>query len=119
MLKEKIKIPRKHPFRDFALIKTLSGTYVCPGWHPVPPDTTRDDIELIESEEYIEPITVTKEPEVIESAPLYFKAPSSKGDKTYNVSFIKGVWNCDCPATTFFKGPCKHIKKFKQELETK
>lgn len=118
MSKEKIKIPRHEVFKDFALIRTLSGSFVCPGWHPVPDDTTRDDIELVDNENYTPPV---KDP-VIVSEPvenLSFIEKSSKGDSTYHITRINGLWNCDCPASTFFKGPCKHIKKFQQETDLK
>jgi hypothetical protein len=109
---EKIKIPRHPAFKDFGIFKTIGNTYVCPGWHEVPDGTTREDILLVD--DYL-PI---KKEDVIEttekpSKDLRFEALSSKGDKKYIVTYMKGEWDCSCPARTFFKGPCKHIKKFK------
>jgi len=109
---EKIKIPRHQVFRDFAIVKTIGKTYVCPGWYEVPEGTTREDIELVD--DYTLPLKekVKAAPEVT-SKDLSFEALSSKGDKMYIVTFTKGEWDCTCPARTFFKGHCKHIKKFK------
>lgn len=104
----------------FAIVNILDKTYVCPGWVEVPQGTTRDQIELtsdlptIKKKKSIE----TSEVKKVKTEILKFKALSSKGDKTYDVTSINGEWDCTCPASTFFRGPCKHIKKFK-DSETK
>lgn len=111
----KIQIPRHPVIRDFAIVKTLSGTYVCPGWHPVPPDTTRADIELV---------NITPEKEVQDvpkksTMALEFQIPSSNGKSMYTVKRSPGgVWSCNCPATQYFSKTCKHIKKKMEECET-
>ena len=104
----------------FAIVRIGDKTYVMPGWHKVPSGTTRDQVELTSELSNIKVKNPSKSPEVkIEKTErLSFKALSSKGDKTYNVTSISGVWDCTCPASTFFRGPCKHIKKFK-DVETK
>jgi len=109
---EKIKIPRHAAFKDFGIFRTIGKTYVCPGWIEVPHGTTREDILLVD--DYTLPIKeVVKETTEEPVKDLRFEALSSKGDKKYIVTFKKGEWDCTCPARTFFKGPCKHIKKFK------
>lgn len=110
----KIKIPTyPGPFyKIFGIVKTLSGTYVCPGWHPVPDGTTRDQIEMIHPEGWIPP---KKEEPKKPGKDLFFDATSSKGDQTYKVTRIRGNWDCTCPAKSFRRGECKHIKKFKEE----
>ena len=42
---------------------------------------------------------------------------SIKGKK-YDIRFDPSriEWSCDCPASNFFRGPCKHIKAKKEEL---
>jgi hypothetical protein len=104
----------------FAIANILNKTYVMPGWHEVPFGTTRDQVELTSELSNIKVKNPSKSPEVkIEKTErLSFKALSSKGDKTYDVTSINGEWDCTCPASTFFRGPCKHIKKFK-DVETK
>jgi hypothetical protein len=120
---KKIKINTgSHGFSPgfFAIVRIGDKTYVMPGWHKVPSGTTRDQVELTSELSNVKVKNPSKSPEVkIEkNERLSFKALSSKGDKTYNVTSIGGVWDCTCPASTFFRGPCKHIKKFK-DVETK
>lgn len=109
---EKIKIPSHPVFKDFGIVKTVGKTYVCPGWHEVPEGTTRDQIELVDGYSIKKKEVVIEEPKEVQKD-LTFKALSSKGDKEYIVTYKDGAWDCTCPARTFFKGPCKHIKKFK------
>ena len=102
----------------FGIVNVGGKTYVCPGWIEVPLGTTREQIEL----DFELPII---KPEVAEDAPktpskaLKFEAKSSKGDKIYTVTFENGRWDCTCPARMYFKGHCKHIKKFESETLSK
>lgn len=110
----KYKIPRDRVFKDFALVQTLTGLYVCPGWIQVDKGTTRNDIEfsddiLIKSE-----IVSTETPKISQKD-VEFKVHSSNGKSEYLVTFKGGQWNCNCPASSFRRGYCKHIKA----LETK
>tara|TARA_B110000977_G_C10896333_1_gene423448 strand:- start:218 stop:559 length:342 start_codon:yes stop_codon:yes gene_type:complete len=106
------KIPRHQVFRDFAIINTISGTYVCPGWHPVEPGTLREQIVLVD---YIENNPVSKKVDtpvqkINVKQTKHFKVLSSNGKTHYNVDFDGKEWYCDCPASNFFRGHCKHIK---------
>lgn len=110
---QKIKLPLDLFHKDkFVIVRVLSGTYVCPGWHKVPPDTTRDQIEfdmtVIPSKRKV----VTDETKTND---IEVKVKSSKGDKTYTVSYKSGIWNCTCPAKSFRRGDCKHIIKIKNK----
>lgn len=109
----KYKIPHHPVFRDFAIVKTINGTFICPGWIPVDADTTRDDVEFTET------VNIVKNEDVLETPKIdqlkEFKVPSSNGKSEYLVKFQHGVWSCTCPASTFRRGNCKHIK----EIETK
>jgi hypothetical protein len=105
----KYKITRHPVFKDFGLVTTLNGLYICPGWIPVDEGTTRDDIEFSDD------ITVNKNKQPLKSPEiaqkdLEFKVPSSNGKSEYLVTFKRGQWNCNCPASSFRRGHCKHIK---------
>ena len=105
----KYKIPRDRVSKDFGIMRTLSGTYICPGWIPVDEGTTRDDVEFDDNiiiEKPIVPTQLKAEPQV----DLEFVVPSSNGKTEYLVKFQRGVWSCNCPASSFRRGDCKHIK---------
>ena len=105
---QKIVLPQDPMYKTvFAIINTVSGTYVCPGWHPVPPGTTRDQIEFDMTS------TPSKKQDVTESSKtsdITVEVAASKGNKTYTVSFKAGRRDCTCPAKNFRHGDCKHIK---------
>ena len=105
---KKIKVRTGHPY--FAIIKTLSGTYVCPGWTPVPEGTTREMIELDVSDISYYRKTST---EVKQEPSREWQVEASKPGKFYTVSFNGTEWDCTCPAKTFRHGDCKHIKSIK------
>lgn len=101
----------------FAIVRTGSGTYVCPGWHPVPNGTTRDQIKFDET------VTVSKK-KPLPPAPKQtvskqeWQVSGSKPGVKYTITEINGKWDCTCPAKNFFRGDCKHIKAKKNELIT-
>ena len=108
--------PRSRFYGDvFAIVKTLSGTYVCPDWHPVPDGTTRDQIRFFEADN-------TSKKQVAPSAPKESKPKQewtvngSKAGVTYIISDNNGSWSCTCPSNNFHRGDCKHIKAKKAEL---
>lgn len=114
---EKFKIPADRAFGGaFAIVKTISGTYVCPGWHPVPEGTTREQIEIdmsviatkIESSVEATKMATNRSYEVVVSG--------SKPGKEYVVKMERGRWSCTCPASTFRRGDCKHIKLEQEKL---
>lgn len=78
-------------------------TYVCPGWHVVPKDTTLEEVYARWIQEF---------PKETETKPIYKISEivkSSKGDKDYKVTFDGTWWNCDCVGFGFYK-KCKHCK---------
>ena len=108
-----IKHPSHASFNDFAIVKILGKTYICPGWHEVPNGTTRDDVKLEESAT-ISRKKATQVSSDQSTGPKLFRVLSSKGDKKYIVTLnTRGEWDCDCPARQFRRGDCKHIKKIK------
>jgi len=117
---KKIKINTgNHGFSPgfFAITRVLDKTYVMPGWHVVPSGTTRDQVELTSELSNIKVKNPSKGPEVSvkeTEKDLRFEALSSKGDKKYIVTYKNGDWDCTCPARTFFKGHCKHIKSYSE-----
>ena len=113
----KYKIPRHPVFKTFGLVKTLSGTYVCPGWIPVDEGTTRDDIEFSD-DIIIEKPTISTSVKPEPQKDLEFKVPSSNGKSEYLVRFQKGFWSCTCPASTFRRGNCKHIKEYETKINS-
>jgi len=96
----------------FGIVKTLSGTYVCPGWHPVPDGTTRDQIRFEEA------VNVPKKEALPVSPKREWQVDGSRAGVTYTISDSNGSWNCSCPAKSFQRGDCKHIKAKKAELLT-
>ena len=110
---KKYTFPQDHCYGDvFALVTTGSGTYVCPGWHPVPDGTTRDQIKFGKSTKVVKPKPI---PVVTKTKTRSWKVESSKLGKFYDVTEINGTWDCTCPAKNFFRGDCKHIKSKKTE----
>lgn len=82
-----------------AIVTVASGTYLCPGWIPVPSNTTRNDIK------WIRPL-----PPKIRS----FNVAGSNGKTTYKVTNINDRWSCDCTGFKFHKR-CKHITHVQEE----
>lgn len=111
---EKIKVNTGRNY--FAIVTTLSGTYVCPGWIPVPSGTTR---EMIELEMDVQSSPKQKTPELKNEPTREWKVEASKPGKFYQVTHSQGGWDCTCPAKMFHRGDCKHIKGIKsgQKLE--
>lgn len=92
----------------FAIVKTLNGTFVCPGWHEVPEGTTREQIKFLPSEK--------KKVEIkVEAVEQSWKVEASKPGKFYEVRFNGKSWSCTCPSAQFHRGDCKHIKAKKSE----
>jgi len=112
---QKIVLPLHPGYKDvFAIVKTLSGTYVCPGWHPVPSGTTRDQIEFDMTSTPSVKEAATEEPKM---ANKEWQIESSKKNKFYTVSLRGTTWDCTCPAKNFHRGDCKHIKAQKSLQE--
>lgn len=104
-----IKIPIEKPFKTFAIVTLLSGTYICPGWHSVPKGTEREDILLVDEEPQTKKKALPKKNVEVSE----WKVLSSKGDKTYTVK-NNPKWSCTCPAYQWGRGDCKHIKGVKK-----
>jgi hypothetical protein len=111
MSKEIFTFPHSDFYGEvFAIVKTISGTYVCPGWHPVPEGTERDQIRFLPSDK---PKRVElKNEQTIEKT---WKVESSKPGKFYTVLFNGKSWSCNCPSAQFHRGDCKHVKMKKSE----
>lgn len=105
----KYKIKKHPPFRDFVFVETLRGMYICPGWIPVDKGTTRNDVEF-EDDIIIESDKQSSESSNINQPDQEFMVPSSNGKSEYLVTFKRGQWNCNCPASSFRRGHCKHIE---------
>lgn len=98
----------------FAIVNTISGTYICPGWHSVPLGTTREQIEFDMTVIPSKPKVAT---DVAKTNDIEVEVAATKSNKTYTVSFKTGRWDCTCPAKSFRRGDCKHIKEQKTKLK--
>jgi hypothetical protein len=107
---KKIKVNTGREY--FAIVQVLGGTYVCPGWTPVPEGTTRDMIELDMNVQSSPQKTST---EVKQEPPKEWRVEASKPGKFYTVSIDTRGWDCTCPAKMFHRGDCKHIKNVKSK----
>jgi hypothetical protein len=117
---EKVKVNTGNHGWDptfFAIVNILDKTYVMPNWIEVPKGTTRDQIELVSDLPIVKKDSQPEKPKTSHKKKSW-KVESSKPGKFYDVTFLNGEWDCTCPARTFFRGPCKHIKKLKK-TETK
>ena len=96
----------------FGIVNQGDLTYVIPGWHEVPSGTTRDQIELV----YNEPSYMKPKPiEATKSNDMTWEVQGSKGS-VYKVTLRNSKWDCSCPARTFRRGDCKHIKLKKSAI---
>lgn len=92
------RVPNHPVFKSFAIVKTLSGTYICPGWIPVPDNIDRKDVQW--------------ETLIPKSPPSDFTEHFIKGATgDYKVTISNHYGNrCTCPGYTFRK-TCRHIKE--------
>jgi hypothetical protein len=115
MTKEKIIIPADPHFKSvFAIVNTPGKTFVCPGWHEVPIGTTRDQIEMDMNAIPIKKKVVLEEPKTTRYEII---VQGSKPGREYTVKLDRGMWSCTCPAATFQRGHCKHVKAEQNKLE--
>jgi hypothetical protein len=112
---ETFTFPRHDHFGEvFGIIQTLSGTYVVPGWYPVPEGTTREQIFF---EEDTTPPKQKEAPRAPENKSYEASVAGSKPGKFYTVKFEHNRWSCTCPAATFQRGDCKHVKQEQKKFE--
>ena len=96
----------------FGIVNQGDKTYVIPGWHEVPLGTVREQIELVYNEpSYMKPAPT----ESTKSSDMTWEVEGSNG-AIYKVTLRKDRWDCTCPARTFRRGDCKHIKLKKSTL---
>lgn len=109
---EKIIIKPHQQFGTaFAIVNTISGTYICPGWYPVPEGFTRDLVEFDMTGQIDRKV---KEPVKEISEVKTYSVEASKPGKFYEVKNNNGKWSCTCPSASFHRGDCKHVKKLKE-----
>jgi len=83
-------------------------TYVVPGWHVVPSDTTLDEVKEHWEKETFELDKFSINPE----SPLSETVVSSRTGEKYEVRFSGRYWSCTCMGFSF-KGRCKHVEQIK------
>lgn len=98
----------------FGFANTLSGTYIVPGWYPVPAGTLREQVEF-DMSDYVPREAKTSEVTKTLASKVY-KVEASKPGNFYEVKNQNGNWSCSCPSASFHRGDCKHVKKLKDEL---
>jgi hypothetical protein len=99
----------KHPYLPVSIIRFGNKYMIYPAGIPCIPETTLDDIEVIESNK---PKVVVEKPQ----KPKWM-FESSSGDGFYQVIENMGKLKCNCPGTWRAKDRrCKHIKEVEQEL---
>ena len=87
-------------------ISILGGkTFVIPGWHEVPNGTTLEEVH----DHWVQTKPVQEEKP---SHTIYETIDSSKGNKTYEVTFDGTWWNCTCVGFGFRKD-CRHVQETK------
>jgi len=107
----KYKVP-KHNILPVAIVRFISKTMIYPAQIECHPETTLNDIVVIESEEQKEKVQI-EAPKKEESKTWKFESASGGG--TYVVKQTPKGLKCDCPGTWRAKDRrCKHIK----EVET-
>lgn len=123
---EKIILPLHYHYKDvFGIAKTLSGTYVCPGWHPVPEGTTREQIVFDPNLPFscppdLDPNRIVEKKEETVEVTQTWIVEGSKPGRNYTVKAERGKWFCTCPSSQFHRhSDCKHIKAKKEETEKK
>ena len=100
---------KKHAYLCVAIVKFGNKYMIMPASIPCIPETTLDDIEVIED----------KKPKVVVEKPQkqQWMFESSSGDGFYQVTENMGKLKCNCPGTWRAKDRrCKHIKEVEKEL---
>jgi len=112
---KKIIIPADLCYKDiFVVVNIQDKAYVCPGWHELPIGTTRDQIEVDMSVIPIKKVTSTGAPKNgLYEAIVKGTRPGTE----YVVKFDRGGWSCTCPAATFQRGDCKHVKAEQKNIK--
>jgi hypothetical protein len=112
-LTTKNMLPINTVFKSFlppAIAKFNGITYVVPGWHPVPEETTLEEAfkywvkDLPESEKEITPIDDFQKMVI-----------SKRTGEEYCVRFTGRYWSCTC-AGFGYRSRCKHIDETKKQL---
>ena len=99
----------KHRYLPVSIIRFKNKYMIYPAGVPCIPETTLDDIEVIESNK---PKVVVEKPQ----KPKWM-FESSSGDGFYQVIENMGKLKCNCPGTWRAKDRrCKHIKEVEIEL---
>ena len=87
-------------------ITTIGGkTYACPGWHVIPEGTTLEEV-------YSRWTKLHPKEEAKPENHISEEVKSSKGDKTYTVTFDGKYWSCECVGFQYNR-KCKHVTEIK------
>jgi hypothetical protein len=94
-----------------SIIRLGGKAWACAGqnWVPCPYDTKLDDLVWDRDPPWDKYKDTFQKTEIIKTI------KGSKGDN-YKVSYINGVWNCECHGF-MFRRKCKHIEQVKNLLQ--
>jgi hypothetical protein len=106
----------KHVYLPVAIARLSNKTIIMPAGIECHPETTLDDIIVIDNTPKIEVVDVQLKPKQPELRSWSFE--SSSGGGTYFVKETKnGFLRCDCPGVWRAKDrKCKHMKEVEKEL---
>lgn len=105
-----MSLPKGTKFKSFlppVLVAIGGKTYVCPGWHEVPEETTLKEVYKHWTQD--KPKQEPKPSHTISET-----VDSSTGGKSYTVTFDGMYWNCECVGFGFRKD-CRHINQVKEK----
>ena len=86
-------------------------TYVVPGWHPVPKDTTLKEV----LEHWVKD-GVEEETEIKPDIYVCEKVKSSHTEEEYFVEYNGRYWSCTCIGFGY-RGKCKHVDLIKAKYK--
>ena len=102
----------KHNYLPVAIIKFPTKTVIMPEGIECDPDTTFDDIEVIETS-----FSIVDTPQQTLTLDQTWTFKSSSSDGVYTVRKNMNKIKCDCPGVWRSKDKrCKHIKEVEKEL---
>jgi hypothetical protein len=91
-------------------LTTINGiTYVVPGWHPVPANTTLEEVFAHWTKD--EP---RSEPSILPDHKIFEAVISQRTGEQYDVEFNGRHWSCTCMGFGF-RGRCKHLDQIKSK----
>jgi hypothetical protein len=83
-----------------AIVSTLTGTYIVPGWIKMHPEATRNDINWIKDK-----------PKPVANTEVFIFTSASMPGVEYKVTKVENHITCNCQGYFRSGGNCKHVKE--------